>query len=76
MDNETKETYYKKNKEAILKARKQYYYNNRERILENNRKLKKKRMEELNLMYIEFQKSNFSIKEYPEGVSPFDLKNK
>lgn len=69
------ETYYRKNKEAILKARKQYYYNNRERILENNRKLKKKKMEELNRIYTEFQKEHFYITQHPEGISPFqDIK--
>lgn len=67
-----KETYYEKNKHAILKARKEYYYKNRQRILEYNKKHKLKYMEIMRKQRVEFQRSNFHIRYFPEGISPFD----
>lgn len=69
-----KDTYYRKHKDAILKARKEYYYNNRERILENNRRLKEKREEVLNKQWLEFQKQTFKIQNYEDGINPFHKK--
>lgn len=69
-----KNTYYRKNRKAILKARKEYYYKNRERILEKNKQHKEKYNESMRKRYKEFQKQNFYIRHFPEGISPFDKK--
>lgn len=69
-------SYYQKNREAILKARKKYYYENRERILESNKKHNERYKKMQREQHKVFQKATFAIRRFPDGINPFEMNEK
>lgn len=64
-------SYYERNKQQILESRRRYYKENRERILAKNRKAKQEKYEDEQRRRMEFQRANFKICYYEDGIKPF-----